>query len=139
MNIKKVIFQIIVFFLVFHLTAHILDIVEISPGLVTWLWIGGSFALLAYFTSDILRFLTVSRNFITIFVATAILGALLGFFLDLTVPGFDVNAGQFGPFDLEFLTINGFPVDTTMAKIMFGATYGFFVAGIQALMPSSSD
>jgi hypothetical protein len=128
MNLKKLIFRFFLLILIFQFTISLVPIVDIRPDIITWIWVAGAVALSNLFIRNLLKFLTVRSNFPTIFLTTVIITTLVLYLLDLFIPGFDVNPGTIGPFDLQFMMVNSFSVNAITAKIFVAAVYSVFVA-----------
>jgi hypothetical protein len=128
MNFSKVVYQLVIGFLVFSFVAAFFGVVTLPDDPFYLLAAYFAFSLAILLHENILTFLTVKKVFLTRMITVAILTSFVLIFFELTVPGFKIGPYTIDPQRLEFITIESYEVSKYVTIALMGALSGFIIA-----------
>ncbi|NLZ24357.1 hypothetical protein GX888_01225 [Candidatus Dojkabacteria bacterium] len=94
-------------------------------------------AIIIFFSSFILNFLTIKENFLTCFLMTLILSIGIFFLLKAFMPGFFIQSFTFEGIDTRSLVIHNFEVTVVYTIIIASMAYSFITALLNTLEKNS--
>jgi uncharacterized membrane protein YvlD (DUF360 family) len=127
---KKTIYSILLYILAFSFSIEFFNGVSLPGEPLYWLATVVIFAIVVLLHKPVLKFLTIKINFVTFWLAAAILSAAAFYTLELIMPDFIVGVSSFEGLSTGSVTINSF--ELTELATMFVAS--FVYGGICSLM-----
>jgi len=130
---RKYIYSILLYILVFISVSGFFSGIKFPDDIIYHLMVLGGLSFGLLIGRPLLRFLTVSRNFLTLWFAFSLLILGIMYAFDIFIPGFTVVSSNFKKISSDMISIASFSLNSIMTMIFYALTSGMMCALMDTL------
>ncbi|HVX93050.1 MAG TPA: hypothetical protein VHA74_02975 [Candidatus Dojkabacteria bacterium] len=136
---KKTVFSFLLNIFILNTTFLAFTGIKLPADFIYWWTVMGILSVVIALHKPFLKFLTVKRNFITVWFASAILLGFAMYVLNLFVPGFVIGHSFIKGMDLGIVTIQDINLDMIFTLVISSLLTSCVISVMEFLRSSDSD